>query len=101
MNRPGKDVVVLDLDVRADPGHTPIVHAWAVRAQAEAPGLRPMGAMSRRPWPRRHGMRIVITEFMSLDGVVQAPGGPEEDTDGGFGHGGRLRRPALVSALRW
>ncbi|WP_433609148.1 dihydrofolate reductase family protein [Prescottella agglutinans] len=33
-------------------------------------------------------MRIVISEFMSLDGVVQAPGGPEEDTDGGFAHGG-------------
>jgi dihydrofolate reductase len=33
-------------------------------------------------------MRIVITEFMSLDGVVQAPGGPDEDTDGGFTNGG-------------
>ncbi|QKW09015.1 dihydrofolate reductase family protein [Streptomyces sp. NA04227] len=33
-------------------------------------------------------MRVVITEFMSLDGVVQAPGGPKEDTDGGFAHGG-------------
>ena len=33
-------------------------------------------------------MRIVANEFMSLDGVVQAPGGPEEDTDGGFAHGG-------------
>ncbi|WP_406420929.1 dihydrofolate reductase family protein [Streptomyces sp. NBC_00873] len=33
-------------------------------------------------------MRIVISEFMSLDGVVQAPGGPDEDTDGGFAHGG-------------
>lgn len=33
-------------------------------------------------------MRIVICEFMSLDGVVQAPGGPDEDTEGGFAHGG-------------
>jgi dihydrofolate reductase len=33
-------------------------------------------------------MKIVISEFMSLDGVVQAPGGAEEDTDGGFTHGG-------------
>jgi dihydrofolate reductase len=33
-------------------------------------------------------MRTVIIEFMSLDGVVQAPGGPEEDTDGGFANGG-------------
>jgi dihydrofolate reductase len=33
-------------------------------------------------------MRITISDFMSLDGVVQAPGGKEEDTDGGFAHGG-------------
>ncbi len=33
-------------------------------------------------------MRIVICEFISLDGVVQAPGGPGEDTSGGFAHGG-------------
>jgi dihydrofolate reductase len=33
-------------------------------------------------------MRIVLVDFMSLDGVVQAPGGREEDTDGGFAHGG-------------
>jgi dihydrofolate reductase len=33
-------------------------------------------------------MRVVVNEFMSLDGVVQAPGGAEEDRDGGFAHGG-------------
>jgi dihydrofolate reductase len=33
-------------------------------------------------------MRVVVSDFISLDGVAQAPGGPEEDTDGGFAHGG-------------
>jgi dihydrofolate reductase len=33
-------------------------------------------------------MRIVVSEFISLDGITQAPGGPNEDTDGGFRHGG-------------
>src|SRR2546430_4974463 len=44
--------------------------------------------MSSDLWHRPHRMRIVISEFISLDGVVQAPGGREEDTDGGFKHGG-------------
>jgi len=33
-------------------------------------------------------MQVVVSEFISLDGVVQAPGGPQEDTSGGFRHGG-------------
>lgn len=32
--------------------------------------------------------KIVLLTFVSLDGVMQAPGGPEEDTSGGFKHGG-------------
>ncbi len=32
--------------------------------------------------------RIVVGAFASLDGVMQAPGGPEEDPTGGFAHGG-------------
>jgi dihydrofolate reductase len=32
--------------------------------------------------------KVIVNEFMTLDGVVQAPGGDEEDTSGGFEHGG-------------
>ena len=32
--------------------------------------------------------KIIVSEFVSLDGVMQGPGGPEEDTEGGFAHGG-------------
>ena len=32
--------------------------------------------------------KVIVNEFMSLDGVVQAPGGADEDTAGGFRHGG-------------
>ena len=53
-------------------------------------------------------MRIVTIDFMSLDGVVQAPGGPDEDTDGGFAHGGwshpffdpEVMGPAFDGALK-
>jgi dihydrofolate reductase len=32
--------------------------------------------------------KLIVSEFMSLDGVIQAPGGKDEDRDGGFEHGG-------------
>jgi dihydrofolate reductase len=32
--------------------------------------------------------KIIVHEFITLDGVIQAPGGADEDTDGGFVHGG-------------
>ncbi len=31
--------------------------------------------------------KLIVSEFISLDGVIQAPGGVDEDTDGGFAHG--------------
>lgn len=44
-------------------------------------------------------MKTLIAEFISLDGVVQAPGGASEDTDGGFAHGGSSMKyfdPAVI-----
>lgn len=32
--------------------------------------------------------KVIVLTFVSLDGVMQAPGGPEEDSSGGFTHGG-------------
>jgi dihydrofolate reductase len=51
-----------------------------------APGLPADQPASRLP--KGAVMQIILSDFMSLDGVVQAPGGREEDTDSGFAHGG-------------
>src|SRR3984957_8295366 len=47
--------------------------------------------------------KINVLEFVSLDGVIQAPGGPEEDTSGGFAYGGGVSPhsdPVSSAALR-
>jgi dihydrofolate reductase len=47
-----------------------------------------MRAVGRLNTKEETKMRIILSDFISLDGVVQAPGGKEEDTDGGFQNGG-------------
>ena len=32
--------------------------------------------------------KLIVQEFMAFDGVIQAPGDPDEDRSGGFDHGG-------------
>ena len=47
--------------------------------------------------------KVVVLEHISLDGVIQAPGGPDEDTSGGFAHGGWIAQHSdeiLGTALR-
>jgi len=47
--------------------------------------------------------KVVVNEFVSLDGVAQAPGGEDEDRSGGFAHGGwsmgYMDEPAMTSVL--
>jgi dihydrofolate reductase len=46
--------------------------------------------------------KMIVNEFISLDGVAQAPGGADEDTSGGFGHGGwHMRYMEDELAQRW
>jgi dihydrofolate reductase len=46
-------------------------------------------AMLSQPNTKENTLRkLIVNEWMTLDGVVQAPGAPDEDTSGGFEHGG-------------
>jgi dihydrofolate reductase len=46
--------------------------------------------------------KVIVNEFMSLDGVAQAPGGADEDTSGGFAYGGwHMRYAGDELAQRW
>ncbi|HEX8134445.1 MAG TPA: dihydrofolate reductase family protein [Actinomycetes bacterium] len=45
--------------------------------------------------------KVIVQVWMTLDGVVQAPGAPDEDTTGGFRHGGWSLRYFDDAAMRW
>jgi dihydrofolate reductase len=45
--------------------------------------------------------KVIVNEWMSLDGVVQAPGAADEDTSGGFEHGGWHLRYFDPTSLQW
>jgi hypothetical protein len=45
--------------------------------------------------------KVIAQEWMSLDGVVQAPSGPGEDTSGGFTQGGWHLPYLDETAMRW
>ena len=43
--------------------------------------------------------KLIVSEFVSLDGVMQAPGGKDEDRDGGFEHGGWTIRSGTTTSV--
>jgi dihydrofolate reductase len=84
---------------------------WVTLANADAP----FGLVTRSGFPepasrtnRRHRAgkgdkmrQVVVQAWMTLDAVVQAPGDPEEDTTGGFQHGGWSLPYFEELAMKW
>jgi dihydrofolate reductase len=73
---------------------------WAVDEFRAATPSEPLNPLS---YPREVEMRkVIVNEFMSLDGVAQAPGGADEDTSGGFAQGGwHMRYMEDELAQKW
>src|SRR6185437_13348969 len=80
---------------------TPLIQSLSIEAsfvrRVDEDLGRPRSQTSQRarhpnnpgPITETHPMRkLIVSEFVSLDGVIQAPGGKDEDRDGGFEHGG-------------
>jgi len=72
-------------------------------ATDDFPVAGPSEPSERSSDPKETEMRkVIVNEFISLDGVVQAPGGTDEDTSGGFAHGGwHMRYMEDELAQRW
>jgi dihydrofolate reductase len=45
--------------------------------------------------------KLIVQEWMAFDGVIQAPGDPDEDTSGGFAHGGWHLRYFDDGSMQW